>query len=184
MILSRAGTEAAKNALKRAERSPLPELRVEAVAARASVSAEGLRDELARLSTDADPGVRMAALRTMARYKVKEAGPPLVQHIQSSAFHKLSREERQLALSTLYELSPSRAELLAIDLLTRAGMITREAVDDTRIIAVELLERTTTSREALDALEKAAAKWSNSSEVRAAAGRAIAAIRARQQAAR
>jgi HEAT repeat protein len=184
LILARSGTQAAKAALKRAEKSPLPELRVEAVAVRASVSPEGLRDELARLSADPDMGVRMAALRTMARYKVKEAGPPLVQYIQSSAFHKLSRDERQLALATLHELSPSRAELLAIELFTKSVMITREAVDDTRIAAIELLEKTAASRDALGALEKTAGKWSNSSEVRAAAGRAAAAVRARMQATR
>jgi hypothetical protein len=180
-ILARLNTDAAKAALKRAENSPLPELRVEAVAVRASLSPEGLRDELARLSRDADAGVRMAALQTMARYKVKEAGPPLVQHIQSSAFHKLSLDERQLALSTLYELSPSRAELLAIELCQKSSMITREAVDDTRIVAIGLLEKTSVSRDALSVLEKTAGKWSNSNEVRAAAGRAMAAVRQRLQ---
>jgi hypothetical protein len=178
-ILSRIDNDGARLALRKAERSPSPELRVEAVALRAAASAEGLRDELARLSTDADPAVRAAALRTMARYKVKEAGPPLVQHIHSAAFHKLPLDERRLALATLHELSPARAELVAVELIEKASLLGRESVDETRILAMELLERTATRRESLAVLDKTSGKWSNSTSVRAAASRAAAVIRTR-----
>jgi hypothetical protein len=110
---------------------------------------------------------------------VKEAGPPLVQHIQSGGFHKLPLEERQLALDTLWELSPSRAESLALDLCTKTGMITREAVDDTRILAISLLERHGRTAEVVEALESTAAKWGNSQTVRNAAAQAAAALRVR-----
>ncbi len=176
-ILGRLKSEAAAAALRAAENSTHAELRVEAVAIRAAASAEGLRDELSRLTLDPEQAVRMAALRTMAHYKVKEAGPPLVQHIQSSGFHKLSIEERQLALDTLWDLSPSRAESLAIDLCLRTGMITRESVDDTRILAIGMLERNARSREVLEALESTAGKWGNSQAVRNAAAQAAANLR-------
>jgi hypothetical protein len=152
---------------------------VEAVAIRAAASAEGLRDELSRLTTDPDSAVRMAALRTMARYKVKEAGPPLVQHIQSSGFHKLPLEERQLALDTLFGLSPARAESLALDLCLKSSMITREAVDETRILAIGMLERHGHSAEVVEALDETAAKWGNSQGVRNAAAQAAATLRVR-----
>ncbi|MCC6897440.1 MAG: protein kinase [Polyangiaceae bacterium] len=178
-LLGRLGTEAAARALKAAESNAFPELRVEAVAVRAKTSPEGLRDELSRLLSDRDPGVRMAVLRTMARYKVKEAGPTLVQLIGDASFHKLPVDERQLALETLWELSPVRAEALVKDLAVKAGMLTREAVDDTRIMAIHLLERMSDSREIIAELDKAADKWTNSQAVRDVAAQAAAAMRRR-----
>ena len=178
-LLGRLGTEAAGRALKAAESNVFPELRVEAVALRAKTSAEGLRDELSRLLADRDQGVRMAVLRTMARHKVKEAGPTLVQLISDAAFHRLPHDERQLALETLWELSPMRAESLAKDLAMRAGILTRESVDDTRIIAIHLLDRLSESREVAAELEKAGDKWSNSQEVRDIAAQAAASMKRR-----
>jgi len=177
-ILGRLKTEAAAAALKKAETSHFAELRVEAVAMRAAASAEGLRDELGRLMQDHDPAVRMAALRTMVSYKVKEAGPPLAMHIQSPAFHKLSVDERTLAFETLYELSPARAESLLKDLVSKTGMFTRESVDDTRILAMNVLAKIGGS-DAYEALKAAAGKWGNSQQVRQAATVAANQMRAR-----
>ena len=178
-ILTRLDSDAARTALRQAEHSASPELRVEAIAVRAAGSADGLRDELARLSVDHDQGIRLAALRTMARYKVKEAGPPLVHHIMSAAFHRLPLDERRLALSTLHELSPARAELMAAELCEKSTLIGRESLDETRILAIELLERTASRKESLAVLERTSEKWSNSTPVRAAASRAVAALRGR-----
>ena len=178
-LLGKLGTEAAARALRAAESNAFPELRVEAVALRAQASSEGLRDELSRLLSDPDQAVRLAVLRTMARYKVKEAGPTLVQLIGDGAFHKLAHDERLLALETLWELSPVRAESLAKDLAVKSGMITRDTVDDTRIMAIHLLERLSTSREVISELEKAAGKWTNSQIVRDTAAQAAAAMKRR-----
>jgi serine/threonine protein kinase len=177
-LLGRLKTELAAQALRSAEMSTHAELRVEAVAIRAAASMEGLRDELAVLTTDGDPAVRMAALRTMVRYKVKEAGPPLALHILSDGFHKLSLEERQLALETLHELSPTRAEALCQELCSKTGMFTRESVDDTRILAINFLAKIG-SRRSLEVLDSAAGKWGNSQAVRSAAAQAAAALKAR-----
>jgi hypothetical protein len=115
----------------------------------------------------------------MARYRVKEAGPALVQHIAHTNFHKLPVDERELALETLWELSPARAEALGLELLSKSGVLTREAVDDTRIAAITLLEKHSTRREVAEALASAATKWSNSQPVRQAASQAANAVRAR-----
>lgn len=178
-LLGRLKTEAAAQALRKAESSPHAELRVEAVAMRAAANVEGLRDELGKLMTDPDQAVRMAALRTLVRYKVKEAGPPLALHIQSQAFHKLAVEERQLFFETLCELSPARGEALLKELIAKTGMFTREDVDDTRILAMNFLAKIGRSRDVLEVLEQAAGKWGNSASVKTAAQAAAAQLRAR-----
>ncbi len=179
-ILSRLGTEGARQALVAAEQSTFAELRVEAVAFRAKASTEGLRDELTALCRNADSAVRVAALRTMQRYKVKEAGPALVQMIQESDFVKAPLEERTLAFETLYALSPGRAEALALDVATRRGVITREAVEETRALALRFLGAVSTDPAVAENLDRMSTKWSNSDVVKAAAGAAAQAIRSRR----
>ena len=58
-------------------------------------------------------------------------------------------------------------------------MLTRESVDDTRIMAIHLLERLSSSREVIVELDKAADKWTNSQAVRDVAAQAAAAMRRR-----
>ncbi|MBI3204917.1 MAG: protein kinase [Myxococcales bacterium] len=178
-LLGRLKTEAASVALRKAESSPHAEIRVEAVAMRAAANMDGLRDELGKLMTDPDQAVRMAALRTLVRYKVKEAGPPLALHIQSQAFHKLAVDERQLFFETLFELSPGRGEAVLKDLVSKAGMFTREDVDDTRILAMTFLARVSTSKDVLDVFDQAAGKWGNSAAVKNGALQAATQLRAR-----
>ncbi|MEZ4219487.1 MAG: serine/threonine-protein kinase [Polyangiaceae bacterium] len=178
-ILARIDTDAARTALKAVEDNPSAELRVEAAAARAAGNAEGLRDELARLCQDDDPTVRVAALRTMQRHRVKEAGPPLVQYVMSGAFNKIPLDERRLAFETLWALSPARAEEVAQELVAKVPLITRESVDDTRVLAVDMLEAHAQTAESVSVLDKAADKWSNTQVVKSAAGRAAMALRHR-----
>jgi hypothetical protein len=61
----------------------------------------------------------------------------------------------------------------------KAGILTRESVDDTRIIAIHLLDRLSESREVAAELEKAGDKWSNSQEVRDIAAQAAASMKRR-----
>ena len=178
-ILAKLNSDASREALKAVEDNPSPELRVEAVAVRAAGNAEGLRDELARLCQDQDPAVRAAALRTMQRFKLKEAGPPLVQYINASAFHKIPVEERRLAFETLWVLSPARAEEVAMEIAGKVPLITRESVDDTRVVAIDMLEALAATAETVAVLDMTATKWSNSQAVKTAASRAAAALRKR-----
>lgn len=180
-LLDRLDTVAAHAELRHAEQNPSPELRVEAVALRAAHDPGGLRDELARLATEDDPRVRCAALTTMARHQVKEAGPVLVKQIQEPGFHKRPPDERQLAFATLHSLSPSRAESLAIELAAKGGgkLGLARAEDESRLVAIELLSRHSRSSTALEVLDSVRDKWSNAEHVRSAAGAAATAIRAR-----
>ena len=173
------GTDEAREAVHRAEASPHAEVRVAAVALRASTSREGLRDELARLSSDDNPEVRQAALRTMARFRVMEAGPPLVARIQSRAFHRLPLDERALALRTLWALSPARAEALCVDLCATRPVLRREAIDETRVLAAELLGERAQMAESAAELKLTLASWGNSDAVRGAMETAAAEIRRR-----
>lgn len=178
-ILARLETEAARRALKKAEASSSAELRVEAVAIRAARSVRGLKDELTQLMSDDDAQIRCAALKTMARHRVKEAGPPLSQRIQSATFHKLELDERRLALETLYGLSPTRAEVVALEIASRSSVITRGSHDETRTVAIELLARASDQERTAAALDKIAKKWSNADPVRRSAADAARVIRAR-----
>jgi hypothetical protein len=58
-------------------------------------------------------------------------------------------------------------------------VISREAVDDTRIVAIGLLEKHANRKEALEVLSSAAGKWSNSQAVRQAAAAAASAVKTR-----
>jgi serine/threonine protein kinase len=178
-ILARVDSDAARRALKHAEQNASAELRVEAVAIRAARSAGDLRDELTALTADPDPQIRIAALRTMARHRVKEAGPALSQRIQSPAFHKLALDERRLALDTLHALSPARGEAVALEVAGRSSVLGRGAQDETRLCAIELLARVASEPATLEGLDEIANKWSNAETVRRSAAEAAAAVRAR-----
>ena len=178
-LLAAVKTPAAAEALARAERNASPQLRVEAVALRAAASPAGLRDELTQLCSDPDAAIRRAALETMARHKVKEAGPPLAQQIQSSAFHKRAVAERELAIRTLHELNPHRAEIVALDLAMKSSMISRGAAVDSRVVAIEALGRFAEQPSTVEALIKISKKWSNPEPVRAAAAVAATQVQTR-----
>jgi hypothetical protein len=87
--------------------------------------------------------------------------------------------ERKALLETLAALNPRRAEGLALDLLAETHLIPSHDVDETRLIAVELLGALG-GPEALPALRHLAAKrWLTGAAVREAAAAAIDAINAR-----
>lgn len=178
-VLAELDTATAREALALAAKNSSAELRVEAVAVRAKASTTGLRDELTALSLDADPAVRTAALETMMRYRVKEAGPGLVQRITANGFHKLPVQERKLALETLYALSPARAETVALELAAKGAVIARDSVDETRIAAIELIARTGSVGPATEVLDNVSSKWSNADAVKSAASEAAKVIRER-----
>ena len=115
----------------------------------------------------------------MARHHVKQAGPLLAQLIQSSGFHKLPTEERELAMATLHTLSPNRAESVLVEVASKNSVISRGAAVDTRIVAIESLGRFAASGETEAALTKIGKKWSNPESVRAAAAAAAVQVRSR-----
>jgi hypothetical protein len=179
-ILVEANTDGSREAVLRAVESRHPVVRIEGLGHVEGQSSERLRKELRALVEDSDPKVRLAALAAMATHRIKVAGPFLALRIRSPGFDDLSLEERRAALDTVSRLTEARAEALALELLDGGGLIKREAREQTRALAAELLGRIGTSDEAKKALETARGqRFYASREVREAAARALEAGAAR-----
>ncbi len=166
-ILAAVKKPGATEALRRLAGCSIPMLRCEAIAL-LSTSPEQLKDELAPLAETGTPDLRIAALRTLAHHQVKPAGPLLVRRVQDATFHQLGIEERKEILGALYTLHPLRAEQVSLEILEKRGIFsTDEAVEQTRVVAAELLGRESRSMEALQSLLKEARRrWGNSPQLR------------------
>ncbi|MCC6552256.1 MAG: protein kinase [Polyangiaceae bacterium] len=178
-ILSGLRTPGSAEALQRLSGCAVAALRCEAIACLAA-GPEQIRDELMQLAEAGAPDVRVAALRTLAHHQIRAAGPLLVRRVQDPSFHQLTVEERREIMTALHSLNPARGEAIAIEALARRGLLTDDAVEQTRAIAAELLGREARSQDALDAAIAAAKRrpW-NSQLLRDAAGAAAEAIAAR-----
>jgi len=159
--------------------SPNPALRCEATAL-LSASIEELAKQLLKLMSSNDPRLRSAALTTMLRYNVRNAGPDLVRMVEAESFMKRPTVEQKQIFETLYALNAARAESLLISILEQHGLMTDEAIDRTRILAAQVLGDRASSDHPLEALEGAARRrpW-NTQKLRIAAGAAAEAIGAR-----
>jgi eukaryotic-like serine/threonine-protein kinase len=179
-ILAAVKKPSATEALRRIAGCVNPMLRCEAIAL-LSPSPEQLKDELAQLAETGSPELRIAALRTLAFHQVKPAGPLLVRRIQEAAFHQLAPDERKEILGALFVLHPLRGEQVSLEILEKRGLFsTDDNVEQTRVLAAELLGRETRSMEALQSLVKEARRrWGNSPQLREKAGAAAEAIAAR-----
>jgi hypothetical protein len=172
-------TSGAEEALRRLSGCAIPALRCEAIAFLAA-GPEQIKDELLQLAEGGPPDVRLAALRTLASHQIRAAGPLLVRRVQDASFHQLTLEERREILSALHALNPARGEAVAIEALQKHGLLTDDAVEQTRALSAELLGREARSQEALDAALAAAKRrpW-NSQQLRDAAAAAAEAVAAR-----
>ena len=179
-ILAAVKKPGATEALRRLAGCSIPMLRCEAIAL-LSGSPEQLKDELAQLAETGTPDLRIAALRTLAHHQVKPAGPLLVRRIQDATFHQLGIEERKEILGALYTLHPLRGEQVSLEILEKRGIFsTDDAVEQTRVVAAELLGRESRSMEALQALLKEARRrWGNSPPLREKASAAAELIAAK-----
>jgi hypothetical protein len=156
-----------------------PLLRLSAALSRAS-SPQELRAELTRAIEDAREDVRLAGLRAVAARGLKELGPPLVHRAEDASFHALSADERREILRALFALHPSRAERLAIELLSQRQLIKNEARERSRAIAAQVLGELAATGESLAALANAAkGGWGTSDELKHSALAATKAIEER-----
>jgi hypothetical protein len=172
-VLAGMNTDAAKQAISAASRSPFAVVRIEALGHVEGVSSERLRLELRGLLEDKEPGVRLAALRAMEKYAIKVVGPFLVLRIKDSDFDALPLEERRQAFATLATLAPSRAEQVALEVAKDAHLVPSEKHEESRVLAVEALGRLGNDPEVLKTLEALSTqRWRNSERVRNAASRA------------
>ncbi len=163
-VLVRLGTPPARELLESIVAGPDVVLRIEAMAARTSGGA-AFANELQALLEHTREDVRVAALRAIARHRLREVGPLLVRRIQDQGFHQLLDVERREMLGTLNALHPARAEALAIELVKQSGMIRSEGREQSRVLAARLLGAHARSAEALEAIKAARGAWFGGSDV-------------------
>jgi serine/threonine protein kinase len=182
-ILAGIDTDAAKDAIGSASKSPHALVRIEALGHVEGQSGARLRIELRKLLEDPDPDVRLLALRAMEEHNITIAGPFLVLRIQEAEFAKLPIGERHQALQTLSKLRPKRCEEVCIALLKEAPLLRSQSRDETRELAAQFLAEVATSDPALFLLENVAksSSWRNSKRVRDAATAALDRLKARAE---
>ena len=177
--LAEIGTAPARAAIHEAFASAHVELRIAAVTHLPEAAAETVRAELTKLLEDPEPAVRLRVLSVIGELHAVAAGPLLVRRVHDGALGKLPVPERRLLLQTLAQLSPRRAEVIAVELLGETHLIPSHALDDTRVIAAEVLGAVG-GPDALDALRQTARRrWLNTAAVRDAAAAAAQAVAAR-----
>jgi serine/threonine protein kinase len=158
-----------------------PALRCEAMALLAR-SPDELGKQLVRMLQSGDARQRSAALTTMVRYRVRQAGPGLVAVIEDEASRLFTDAELHHMFETLYALNPPRAESLLTAIVSAHGLMSDEALDRKRAVAADALGRHADSENPIEALQNAARlrPW-NTQVVRTAAGAAVESIRSRLQ---
>lgn len=178
--LAASRTPAVQKGLRKLAQAPAePRLRCEIVASLAG-SPEEMRDELLKLAEGPLPDVRIAALRALVGNDIRSAASRLGRRAQDSTFHGLPDNERRELLSTLYSLDPENAEVIAIEILQKHGLLADDDVEQTRALVAELLGERARSEDALAAVLSATKRrWWNSQALRDKALGAAEAIAAR-----
>jgi hypothetical protein len=171
-LLSRAGTPAARQALTQLAQSEDVNVRVEARVLTAQ-SAEAAQNELGTLLDNASALVRMAALRAITRYQMRNVWVTVSRIINGKNFNELGNDERRELLRAAILLSPERGEPLALELAKKGGVLVSENREATRALAAELLGELSRNRQTGAALhELANSRWGLSEETRMAAAAA------------
>lgn len=181
-LLGNLKTPLAQQAIESAFVNPNLEVKLACLAHIGDAVGDRAREEIANLLDAPDVDVRQKTLELVAKLGVTPAGPVLVRRIQSDTFHDLSVDERRSWLTALHTLKASRAESVAIEVLTKRRLLSGDAVEQTRALAADMLAAQDTD-EALKALDETLKqRWGTSAAVREAAQRAAATIRTRSAA--
>ena len=119
---------------------------------------------------DAEPSVRIAALRVIADNRIMVASGQLALIAKDEAFDDLLVAARRAVLVTLAVLLPARAEAICLEHVEKAALLPRASREETRELAAELLGDITLSPEAEAALLAVGErKWRNTERLRAVA---------------
>ena len=178
-LLGRANTPQSRSALQTLTTSEDVNVRLEAKVL-ASGAPEQAHAELGQSLDHPSALVRMAALRTITRYRVKGTWPQIARMVRQPQLNELGLDERRALLNALLALSPQSGEPIALELAKKGGIVVSEEREATRIAAMEALGEHSRSSQISQALhEVAQARWGTSEETRAAAGAAARSINAR-----
>jgi hypothetical protein len=180
-LIGRMQTPNARAALQQLANAEDVNVRVEARVIIAP-SPDHAQNELSTLLDNQSPFVRMAALRAISRYSMRNVWPTVSRIINGKNFNDLGNDERRELLRAAIVLVPDRGEPLALDLAKKGGVLVSENREATRTLAAELLGEFSRSRPIAAALnELAQARWGVSEETRVAAGNAAKRIAQRLQ---
>lgn len=172
-LLSRMGTPAARQMLMQlGQQTDDANLRVEARVLVAP-SPEHAQQEVSALLENPSALYRLAALRTITRYQMRNAWPTVARIIGGKGFNELGADERREFFRACMLVSPERGEPILLDIAKKGGVLASEGREATRAAAVELLGELSRSRPTALALQEIAnARWGTSEETRTAAANA------------
>jgi hypothetical protein len=166
-VLAKANTGESRQALLLMSQSEDVNVRVEA---KVLAAGEAAHNELTAMCDNAQPMVRMAAVRAARRHQVKNAWGGISRQVKDPAFNERGADERREFLRALIALSPERGEPIALEIAKKGGVFTSGAREETRVAAVEALGELSSSAQVASALrELAQARWGTSEETRTAA---------------
>jgi serine/threonine protein kinase len=180
-LLGRMATPAARQALGQLANSEDVNVRVEARVLIAS-SPDQAQNELSAMLDNPSPFLRMAALRAICRYGMRNVWPTISRVINGKPFNDLGNDELRELLRAFIILIPDRGEPLALDLAKKGGVLVSENREATRALAAELLGEYSRNRQVAAGLhELSQARWGVSEETKLAASNAAKRIGQRLQ---
>jgi hypothetical protein len=131
---------------------------------------EAATNDIAALCDNPAPLHRIAALRTLSRYRLKNGWAAVARLLKQPDFNERGQDERTEAFRALILLSPERGEPLALDMAKKGGVFVSEGREATRIAAIDMLGELSRSPAIVTALrEIATSRWGTAEETRSAA---------------
>jgi eukaryotic-like serine/threonine-protein kinase len=171
-LLARAGTQQARHVLVSLSSSDDVNVRTEAKVLSAG-NADAVQNELGQMMDNQSALVRMAALRTSARYRAKGVWPAIARAVKAPAFNDLGLDERRELLRALVVLGPQSGEPMVLEIAKKGGVLLTEEKEATRLAAIETLGELSHSGGVSMALhEVSQSRWGSSEDTRAAAASA------------
>ncbi|MCL2723577.1 MAG: serine/threonine protein kinase [Polyangiaceae bacterium] len=168
-LLARTATPAAHQALGSLTQASDVHARIEA-RIHSAPSPEMAQGEITNLLENDSATVRLAALRAITRYQMRNSWVSISRIIHNKTFNDLGNDERYELLRACILLSPERGEPLVLDLAKKGGVLVNESREATRTLAASLLGDLSLSQKVASALEDLAhSRWGTSDETRAAA---------------
>ncbi len=170
-LLARANTAEARQALQMvAANTDDVNVKVEA---KVLSEGEAATNDIAVMCDSPAAVTRMAALRTLARYRLKNGWAAVARILKQPDFNERGQDERTETFRALIILSPERGEPLALDMARKGGVFVSEGREATRIAAIDVLGELSRSPAVVTALrEIAQSRWGTAEETRAAASEA------------
>ena len=166
-VLAKANTGESRQALLLMSQSEDVNVRVEA---KVLAAGEAAHNEITAMCDNAQPLVRMAAVRAARRHQIRNAWGGVSRQIKDPAFNERGADERREFLRALVSLSPERGEPIALEIAKKGGVFTSGSREETRVAAAEALGELSSSAQVASALrELAQARWGTSEETRSAA---------------